>query len=146
MDSYEATGAVIPGYAYAHLALAFLVAKQPEEGMKAAAKGLEVWASSGDAAAKPELHRLHGELLLMSDPAKAKEGEASFRQAIEAARKQSGKFHELLATVSLARLLKAQNRCGEARAMLAEIYGWFTEGFDTAHLKDAKALLEELAT
>jgi len=144
MDAYEATGAVVPGWAYADLALAFLAAKRPEEGLKATAKGLEVGASSGDAEAKPELHRLHGELLLMGDPAEAAEGEASFRQAIEAARKQSGKFHELLATVSLARLLKAQDRCGEAHAMLAEIYGWFTEGFDTADLKDAKALLDEL--
>src|SRR5262249_30247898 len=126
------------------LAFAFLVAKQPEEGTKAAAKGLEGGASSGDAEAKPELHRLYGELLLMGDPAKVAEGEKSFHQAIEEARKQSGKFHELLATLSLARLLKAQNRRSEARAMLAEIYGWFTEGFDTAHLKEAKALLDDL--
>ena len=145
-DSYEATGAVVPGWAYANLALAFLAGKQPEEGLKVVANGLQVGASTGDTSAKSELHRLYGELLLMSDPAKALEGEASFREAIEVARKQSGKFHELLATVSLARLLKAQDRRGEARAMLVEIYGWFTEGFDTAHLKDAQALLEELNT
>jgi predicted ATPase len=65
---------------------------------------------------------------------------------IEIAREQSGKSHELRATTSLARLLAKQGRHDEARAILAEIYGWFTEGFDTADLKDAKALLDELAT
>jgi predicted ATPase len=144
LDSYEATGAVAPGWAYADLALAFLAAKQPEDGMKAAAKGLAVGASSGGAEAKTELHRLYGELLLMGDPAKAAEGEKFFREAIEVAREQSCKFHELLATLSLARLLKAQNRRGEARAMLAEIYNWFTEGFGTRDLQEARQLLNEL--
>jgi predicted ATPase len=60
-------------------------------------------------------------------------------------RQQSGKSLELRATTSLARLLAREGRGGEARAMLAEIYNWFIEGFDTADLKDAKALLEELA-
>jgi len=64
---------------------------------------------------------------------------------VSIARKQSAKSFELRATVSLARLLKSQGKHDEARTMLAEIYGWFTEGFDTADLKDAKALLDELA-
>ena len=76
-----------------------------------------------------------------SDGAKA---EQCFRTAIEIARRQSAKSVELRATTSLARLLAKQGRRDEARAMLAEIYGWFTEGFDTADLKDAKALLDEL--
>jgi predicted ATPase len=73
------------------------------------------------------------------------EAENSFRTSIEIARRQSAKSLELRATTSLARLLAKQGRRDEARAMLAEIYGWFTEGFDTADLKDAKALLEELS-
>ena len=68
-----------------------------------------------------------------------------FRTAIEIARRQSAKSLELRATTSLARLLATQGRRDEARTMLADIYGWFTEGFDTADLKDAKALLDELS-
>ena len=64
---------------------------------------------------------------------------------VEFARRQQAKSYELRATLDLARLLRSQGRTGEARAMLAEIYNWFTEGFDTADLKDAKALLEELS-
>ena len=72
------------------------------------------------------------------------EAEQSFRTAIRIAQSQSAKSFELRATTSLARLLEKQGRRDEARTMLAEIYGWFTEGFDTADLKDAKALLDEL--
>jgi len=70
--------------------------------------------------------------------------EADFREAIGLAQRKSAKFHELRGTMSLARLLARQGRRLEAHAMLAEIYNWFTEGFDTADLKDAKALLDEL--
>ena len=69
-----------------------------------------------------------------------------FRLAIEVAREQSAKSWELRATMSLARLLAKQGRREEARTMLADIYNWFTEGFDTADLKDAKALLDELGS
>ncbi|MEO6726681.1 MAG: hypothetical protein ABIP14_15445, partial [Blastocatellia bacterium] len=67
-----------------------------------------------------------------------------FHQAIETAQQQSAKSWELRATTSLARLWQQQGKTAEARQMLAGIYGWFTEGFDTADLKEAKALLEEL--
>src|SRR5262245_25235495 len=73
------------------------------------------------------------------------EAEGCFLKAIEIARKQQAKSLELRAVMSLARLWKTQGKKVEARKMLAEIYGWFTEGFDTADLKDAKALLEELS-
>jgi predicted ATPase len=73
------------------------------------------------------------------------EAEECFLKAIEIARKQQAKSLELRAVMSLARLWKTQGKKVEARKMLAEIYGWFTEGFDTADLKDAKALLEELS-
>jgi predicted negative regulator of RcsB-dependent stress response len=91
-----------------------------------------------------EIHRLKGELLLKQDDSNATEAQNWFEQAIEIARSQSGKSLELRATLSLARLLVKQAKRDEARAMLAEIYDWFTEGFDTADLKDAKALLDEL--
>jgi predicted ATPase len=92
-----------------------------------------------------ELRRLKGELLLMGDRGAAEEAAQCFRDAIAVARSQSAKSWELRATMSLARLLAKQDRRDEARAMLAEIYGWFTEGFDTADLKDAKAMLDDLA-
>ena len=145
LESFEASGAAVPGWAYASLAFSCLAAAQPQEGLRVAAKGLEVEENTGDREAKPELHRLHGELVLMGDPTEAGTAEASFRGAIEAARKQYTKLPELRATVSLGRLLVKQDRCSEARAMLAEIYNWFTEGFDTADLKGARALLDELS-
>jgi predicted ATPase len=91
------------------------------------------------------MHRLKGELLLKQNDANAAEAQRCFETAIEIARRQSAKSLELRATTSLARLLATQGRRDEARAMLADIYNWFTEGFDTADLIDAKALLEELA-
>ena len=91
------------------------------------------------------MYRLKGELLLKQDDPNATEAQSCFQRAIEVARKQSAKSWELRATTSLARLLQKQGSRDQARTMLAEIYGWFTEGFDTADLKDAKALLDELA-
>jgi adenylate cyclase len=93
-----------------------------------------------------EMHRLKGELLLKQNNSNVEEAQSCFERAIEIARKQSAKSLELRATTSLARLLAKQGHRDEARAMLAEIYNWFTEGFDTADLKDAKALLDQLAT
>jgi hypothetical protein len=110
-----------------------------------------------------ELYRLKGQLTLQKfqvsgstfqvtnpqslvpDPQTEAEAEACFHKAIEIARRQEAKSLELRAVMSLARLWQQQNKKDEARQMLAEIYGWFTEGFDTADLKEAKALLEELS-
>ena len=92
-----------------------------------------------------ELHRLRAELLLMRADPDREGAERYFHKAIEIARRQSAKSWELRTTTSLARLLRDTNRRDEARALLAEIYNWFTEGFDTADLKDAKALLDELS-
>ena len=93
---------------------------------------------------EPEMHRLKGELLLRQDDFNVAEAQRCFERAIEIARKQSAKSFELRATISLAQLFATQGRRDEARAMLTEIYNWFTEGFDTADLKDARALLDEL--
>jgi predicted ATPase len=91
-----------------------------------------------------EIYRLKGEFLLHRRDANPAEAQDCLERAIEIAHKQSAKSWELRATTSLARLLAAQGRHDDARTMLAAIYNWFTEGFDTADLKDAKALLEEL--
>jgi predicted ATPase len=92
-----------------------------------------------------ELYRLKAELLLQTDSTKTVHIEGCLWDAIQVARKQSAKSWELRASTSLARLLAKQDRREEACSMLAEIYNWFTEGFDTPDLKEAKALLEELA-
>jgi predicted ATPase len=90
------------------------------------------------------LYRLKGELLLRQNPS-SQESETCFQRAIETARKQSAKSLELRATTGLARLVAKQGRRDEARTKLAEIYNWFTEGFETADLKEAKALLDKLS-
>jgi predicted ATPase len=99
---------------------------------------------SGAHIVEPELYRLKAEAILLLDASASVEAEACLRKAIEIARSQSAKWWELRAKTSLARLQRDTNRRDEARTMLAEIYNWFTEGFDTADLKDAKALLDEL--
>jgi tetratricopeptide (TPR) repeat protein len=96
---------------------------------------------------RPELFRLRGELQLRLElNGRAQLAARDFREAIELARSMSAKSLELRTTMSLARLLAKQGKRDEARTMLGDIYGWFTEGLDTADLKDAKALLEELST
>ncbi len=92
---------------------------------------------------RSETIRLRGELRLKQGQSEL--AEADFREAIALAQKMGAKAWELRTTMSLARMLDSQGKRDQARAMLAEIYGWFTEGFDTADLKDAKALLDELS-
>jgi predicted ATPase len=118
---------------------------QPGEGLRAIAEGLASAEESEERVAEPELHRLRGELLLKQDHGAEAEAEQCFRTAIEISRHQSQRLFELRATASFARLLRKQGKPDEARKMLSEIYLWFTEGFDTADLKDAKALLDELS-
>jgi class 3 adenylate cyclase/tetratricopeptide (TPR) repeat protein len=100
-------------------------------------------AGQRDAGHAPEIHRIHGELLVRCD--QRDEAEACFRRAIEIARRRSQRALELRAATSLARLLTQAGRRDEARRQLADIYTWFTEGFDTADLRAAKALLDELS-
>jgi predicted ATPase len=115
------------------------------EGLSALTEALAAADEHEDRHHKAEIHRLKGELLLRQNDSNAAEAQSCYQRAIEIARRQNGKALELRATMSLARLLNKQGKHDEARAMLAEIYGWFTEGFDTADLKDAKSLLEELS-
>jgi predicted ATPase len=93
---------------------------------------------------RPEALRVRGELRAKQE-ARTALAEDDFRDAIALAQKMGAKLSELRATMSLARLLAHQDRRNEARTMLAQIYGWFAEGFNTADLKEAKALLDELA-
>jgi predicted ATPase len=146
LAAYQATGAgSFRPYHLALLAGGYRSAGQADEALSAVAEAL-TWADKNDERFyEAELHRFKGELLLRQDDTNTAEAQSCFERAIEVARKQSAKSWELRATTSLARLLRDTGRRDEARAMLADIYGWFTEGFDTPDLKDAKALLEELS-
>ena len=93
----------------------------------------------------PEIHRCRGTLLLALGDAHVSEAETCFRSAVELARRRGHRSLELRAATSLSRLLQGQDKREDARHMLAEIYSWFTEGFDTADLRDAKTLLDELS-
>src|SRR6266852_5206338 len=133
----------------AALAEGYGLAGRVDEGLAVLAEAVALVQSTGVCIYEAELNRLKGELTLKqsdtgSNSKVQEEAETFFRRAIEVARRQSAKSWELRATMSLARLLAKQGRRDEARMMLADIYGWFTEGFDTADLIDAKALLKEL--
>jgi len=116
-----------------------------DDGLSALTEALAAAEENENRHYEAETHRQKGELLLKKDDSNSAEAQSCFERAIGIARKQSAKSWELRATMSLARLFATQGRRYEARAILAKIYNWFTEGFDTADLKDAKALLDELA-
>ncbi len=151
----EISGAIIQPWFFWGLADIYVTVGASREGLEATAEGLRMAQLTRNGFADAELRRLKGECLLMEwaqqtsrfedDTLKTLAAEASgcFREAIEVARRQKARSWELRATVSLARLLDKQWHRDEARIMLREIYNWFTEGFDTADLKDAKALLDD---
>jgi predicted ATPase len=117
--------------------------------LTALGEALTVVDRTGERMYEAELYRLKGQLTLQSErqrpEGRAREAEACFEKAITVARRQSAKSLELRAVMSLSRLWQQQGKRAEAQQMLAEIYGWFTEGFDTKDLQEAKALLGELA-
>ena len=127
------------------LAEAYGKAGQAGEGLTALAEALALVNKTGERWYEAELYRLQGESLLARSMHQTAEVEACFQQALDVARHQQAKSWELRAAMSLSRLWQRQGKRGAARQLLAEVYGWFTEGFDTADLQEAKALLEELA-
>ena len=128
----------------AHLAEAQRAAGQHAEAQATVAMALAVSAQLGQPLADADLHRLDGDLILATGGAR-EAAAACYQQALDIARAQEAKSLELRAATSLARLWRDQGKRSEARAMLAEIYNWFTEGFNTHDLKDAKELLDELS-
>ena len=144
ISARRATGGTPFPWVLCHLAIGLGRIARPDEGLQVLEEGFASAAKSGEQLSSPWLHRAKGELLLARSPSDVAEAEGCFRTAIEIARRQSARSAELRATTSLARLLNERGGRDEARAMLAEIYGWFTEGFDTADLRDAKALLDKL--
>jgi predicted ATPase len=139
-----ATGAVV-SQAFAPILLAEACAKlgRTTEGLNYLTEAEQIIETANDRYHEAELHRTRGDLLNATGDQVAAEG--SYHQALGVARRQSAKLFELRATTGLARLWRDQGKRAEARELLAPIYGWFTEGFDTPILQDAKALLDELA-
>jgi predicted ATPase len=125
---------------------ALWMAGRHAEGLEEIAEALAEVERTGERLAEADTWRIKGELLLKAAAVDAQtEAESCYHQAIKIARQQGAKSRELSAATSLARLWQQQGKSVEARQMLLEIYGWFTEGFDTADLRDAKSLLEELS-
>jgi predicted ATPase len=143
IGAYRASGqqAWMPNY-IALLAKACEITGQIEEALTLLDKASQIIQSTGERWFEAELYRHKGELLLWQGHGDAVE--EHYRKALSIAREQEAKLWELRAAVSLARLRRDQSRRAEARDLLAPVYGWFTEGFDTADLKEAKALLDEL--
>jgi DNA-binding SARP family transcriptional activator/predicted ATPase len=147
LAAYRSTGAqLFLPYFLSLLARARLKTGEPSDGLRVVREALERVHATDERVWEPELVRLEGELRLAASPADVSDAEGCFRHAIEIARRQSARSWELRAAVSLARVLLATGRRVEAHRTVAGIYEWFTEGFDTADLKDARALLETLTT
>ena len=141
---YEASGMRAPAFMRVPLAETYLRTGQLEEARSLLTSTLETVRQTDHRMHEAELYRLKGDLFRQSS--NSTKAQACFRRAIEIAKAQSAKWWELRATMSLARLLAEQDRRDDAHAVLAKIYSWFTEGFETADLKDAKALLNELSS
>ena len=146
ITSLRSTGATLyePWHLW-YLAMAYAELGQPDDARRCIDDAIEKVERSKEKWCEAEVHRIAGEIALKSlapDPEKA---EAYFEHALAVARQQQAKSWELRAAMSMARLWRDQGKPQQARELLAPVYGWFTEGFDTLDLKEAKALLEELA-
>jgi adenylate cyclase len=145
LTDFRATGAdlAVP-YFLTLLAEGYSNLKQVKEGLGALREAVEVMERTGERYSEAEIYRLKGQLLLQQSSDNQAEAESCFQKAIAIAQNQQAKSWELRAATSLARLWQSQGKCQDAYDLLAPVYDWFTEGFDTADLIDAKALLVEL--
>jgi predicted ATPase len=146
LAAYRATGAeLFRTYWLALLAEAYGTAGQVQEGLQALDEALTLVDKNGERYWEAELYRRKGELLRQSGVRGAEPGaEVCLRQALAVARRQQAKALELRAALSLSRLWYQQGQRAEVYRLLAEVYGWFTEGFATADLQEAKTLLDKL--
>jgi predicted ATPase len=143
--AWQATGAALT-VPFLCTVLADVAAQlgHPEDGHQALSEAHTLMDQHEERWCEAEVHRLRGVLPLRQEGAQQEEAEACFQQALDVARRQEAKSLELRAAMSLSRLWQSQGKRAEAYGLLAPIYDWFTEGFDTADLQEAKALLEEL--
>jgi predicted ATPase len=146
LDLLRAAGAELGRpYYTGMLAEAYGKAGQPAQGIALIEEAVECMNRTGQHLFEAELQRVKGDLLLAVSRDRHAEAEDCYRHALDCARRQGSKSAELSAALSLSRLWREQGKHEEARTLLAEIYGWFTEGFETRDLKEAKALLDELS-
>lgn len=146
MDTAQTMGAeLFHPYFLGLLAEAYGKIGKPQEGCPVLTKALALVAQNEERWYEAELHRLKGELLIQQSLDNCAEAESCFQKALEVSRHQQAKSLELRAAMSRARLWQSQGKRTEAHTLLAPVYEWFTEGFDTADLKDATSLLDELA-
>jgi predicted ATPase len=143
--AHRTTGATLLSPFYLpHLARAHAELGQFEAVWRCIGEAMTTAETTKDKCCEAEIHRTAGEIALMSPEPDAAKAQAHFERAIAIARAQKAKSWELRAATSLARLWRDHGKRQQARDLLAPVYGWFTEGFDTADLNDAKALLDEL--
>jgi predicted ATPase len=146
ITAYRATGAaLIISYLCTVLAEVCDYLGHSEDGLQALVEAHILVEQQNERYWEAEIYRLRGVLLLRQSRTPQAEAEACFQQALDVARRQAAKALELRAATSLARLWQQQGKRAEAHELLAPIYGWFTEGFDTADLQEARALLDALA-
>jgi predicted ATPase len=146
LAAWQATGQELGRPVFlALLAEAYGKVGQAEAGLSVIAEALALMDKIGERDHEAELYRLQGELFLRHAVPDAPQAEACFQQALTVARHQQAKSLELRAALSLSRLWQQQVKRTEARQLLADVYGWFTEGFDTPDLQEARALLDALA-
>ena len=146
MTSLRSTGAALyePLHLW-HLAMAYAELGQPDDARRCIDDAIDKVERSKEKWCEAEVHRIAGEIALKSLAPDTEKAEKYFEHALSVARAQQAKSWELRAAMSMARLWRDQGKVQQARELLAPVYGWFTEGHDTRDLKEAKALLEELA-
>jgi predicted ATPase len=145
--SLRSTGATLhePRHLW-HLAMAYAELGQLDDAWRCIDDAIDKVERSKEKWCEAEVHRIAGEIALKSLAPDTEKAENYFEHALSVARAQQAKSWELRAAMSMARLWRSQGNVQQARELLAPVYGWFTEGFDTRDLKDAKALLDELAS
>ena len=147
MTAWRSTGATQSlAYHLALLARAHSQLGQYDDAWRCIGEATKMVETTKERWFEADVHRYGGEVALLSSEPDAAKAQTYFERALAVARQQQAKSWELRASMSLARLWRDQGKVQQARALLAPVYGWFTEGFDTRDLKEAKALLEQLGT
>jgi predicted ATPase len=140
------TGATLFGpWHFSHLANAYAELGQFDDAWRCISDAVTAVEITKESWCEAEVHRVAGEIAVMLPEPDTAKAESYFNRALAVARQQQAKSWELRAAMSMARLWRDQGKRDEARELLAPVYGWFTEGFDTLDLKEAKGLLDELA-